>query len=258
MAFTIMPSDQIIKQKIETVYRNGEKISSYSKIDYNKKGQVIKSSWFNADHSLKSYHEVEYFNDKNEQILRRYTNSGELKETRFSRNNAYGDEVFSKRTYHLRKPVGEYIDQHKYYYNADSNVVKIERFSGPTTDTIDWVYNYKYNKKGLKVFSDSKFKEEKRDETEYFYKRGVLKKSITYDYMEEGKRLAHSYKKFTYNKAGNLVKKEVESCYKWSEPRDFKLYLSEYTYDQEGNVLTDKWIEEKGDVRLKKTSYIYY
>lgn len=259
LAFSADQPVKIVKQKIVTKYNNSDQIDSYVKSDYNTSGKIIKSSSFSKDHVLKSYFLVEYLEENGEEVTKDYTATGELEQTTIIRNNSHGDKIYSKRIYHLRTPVGEYIDQFKYYYNHRDQIIRLDRFSGLTMDTIDWVYNYVFDDKGLLTFTDSKYKEEKRDETEYFYKRGILKKSVSYDYMDdEGRRLPNSFGKYYYNKKGELIRKKVQSCYKWKAPRGFREYIYKYSYNDLGEKITDEFIPENGRFRLEKTTYIYY
>ena len=258
LAFTAYAPGKVIKQKIVMNYQNNNVLHSYNKTNYDKKGNRVSVVYYNAAHEIKNYSKFTYTDDEFVTITKDYTDKGDLEQTPFSKVNERNDKTYSKRTYHLRTPVAEYIDQYKYYYNKNLQNTRTERFSGPTMDTIDWVYNYLYNDEGLLVFTDSKFQDEKRDETEYFYKKGVLKKSVSYDYMNDGVRLPNSFAKYYHDQSSRLIKKKVKSCHQWKSPRGFKKYIYKYSFDKEGMLATDEFIREDKSFSLEKISYIYY
>ncbi len=258
IAIVSSESNKVIKIKTVNRFHNSDILESYYKINFDKTGKKVSKTFYNADHSIKKHFKYSY---QEEDLLTKreeYNKSGELKQTVHSRVNEFGDKIYNKRIYHLRTPVAEYIDQYQHYYNKDQQIIKTERFSGPTKDTIDWVYNYIFNEEGLLIFTDSKFKDEKRDESEYFYKKGNLKKSISYDYMNNRIRLSNSFAKYYYDKNNKLIRKNVKSCYKWKSPRGFKNYIYKYSFNKEGYLVTDEFINDDKSFRLEKTSYLYY
>ena len=190
---------------------------------------VTKSTRTDYSNGEKANVVVEYLDEHDNRLLRiEHADSPENAEA--AKNDKYEYDSNGEMIYHYERSRYD-LDEYYYEYDKDNNLTALKAFKD---GKLSWEAEYKYDKYGNLILDESTYY---NDET------GEIMSVFTTDRSD-----------CDYDSSGNML--TVRECL--SSGTLYKTYS--YTYDADGNVLTEKCVDEKFDPETeedKVTEIVY-
>ena len=202
------------KQEVNKEMTLGYEDGSYDVYTYDKKGRLVKETWYAADGSIYMYGLKEYDDEGNKISDEWYDGEGNSVNATRTRYEYYGD------------------DRYKVIEYEKSNQVKISEYVENGKLIIYHIFEYNTNDQCIKVSGYDQNGNSIKDD--YYDSNGKLIGGLGYSYSEDistGNMMFTGYDIYIYDSKGNTVK-----TYGYDQSGNFINY-SLYDYDANGNCV---------------------